>query len=48
VGIPAEDVFLVGDLAGGLGVSPVTNADAYAQHILDHMPTVEEASCTDE
>lgn len=48
IAIPAEDVFLVGDLAGTLGVSPVTDEDAYAQHILDQMPTVPEATCAEE
>ncbi|MFA5028689.1 MAG: hypothetical protein WC713_12540 [Candidatus Methylomirabilota bacterium] len=48
IAIPAEDVFLVGDLAGTLGVSPVTNEDAYAQHILDQMPSVPEATCAEE
>jgi phosphatidate phosphatase PAH1 len=47
IGIPAEDVFLVGDLAGQLGVSPVTDEDAFSQHILDHMPYVTEASCNE-
>jgi hypothetical protein len=48
VGIADTDVFLVGDLAGTLGVSGVTNDDAYAQHIVDHMPSVPEATCADE
>jgi len=43
-----ENVFLVGDLAGTLGVSPVTDEDAYAQHIADHMPDVPEATCAEE
>jgi hypothetical protein len=43
-----ENVFLVGDLAGTLGVSPVTDDDAYTQHIIDHMPDVPEATCVDE
>jgi hypothetical protein len=45
VGMAPENVFLVGDLAGGLGVSGVTNADAYTQHVADHMPAVPEATC---
>jgi len=43
-----EDVFLVGDLAGTLGVSPVTDENAYTQHIIDHMPDVPEATCVDD
>jgi hypothetical protein len=30
----------VGDLAGGYGVEPITNYDAYTQHIADFMPSV--------
>ena len=48
VGIPAADVFLVGDLAGTLGVTGVTDDEAYSQHILDHMPGVPEATCGEE
>lgn len=45
VGIPPENVFLVGELAGQLGVSPVIDQDAFSQHIVDHMPKVPEAIC---
>ena len=48
IGIDTDDVFLVGDLAGTLGVSGVTSDDAYTQHVADHMPSVPEASCADE
>jgi hypothetical protein len=44
-GMPEDRVFLVGELAGTLGVRPVPDEEAFEQHVADHLPTVEAAIC---
>ena len=44
-GIAADRTFLVGELAGTMGVQPLPDEEAYTEHLADHLPTVEEASC---
>ena len=44
-GIPSDQIFLVGELAGTMDVRPIPDEEAFAQHRADHLPTVEEASC---
>lgn len=40
VGIPDDHIYLVGVLAGQLGVQPITDADAYTSFITTFIPTV--------
>jgi hypothetical protein len=47
VGIPDENILLVGDLAGAMGVSPVPTDEAFSQHLIDYMPSIDEATCID-
>jgi len=44
-GVPNERVFLVGRLAGTLEVEPITDDDAFTNHIEEHLPTVNDAAC---
>ena len=44
-GIPDDLIFLVGELAGEMGVVGIPDEDAFVQHALDHLPTVPEAVC---
>jgi hypothetical protein len=44
-GIPAASIFFVTGDGPAMGVSSLPAADAYTQHIADHMPTVPEATC---
>lgn len=44
-GIPADHVFLVGELAGTMDVQPIPDVEAYTQHLADQMPGVAEAEC---
>ena len=36
-GVPDDHIFLVGDLAGTMGVEPITNEDAYTNHVADFL-----------
>jgi phosphatidate phosphatase PAH1 len=40
VGIPDDHIFLVGDLAGQYGVEPISNEDAYTNHMAQQIPLV--------
>lgn len=40
VGIPDDHIFLVGKLAGQMGVEPIIDADAYTNHLATFVPTV--------
>lgn len=44
-GISADRIYLVGELAGTMGVEPITDDEAYTQHIEDHLPGVPSALC---
>ena len=44
-GIPDERIFLVGELAGTMGVQPVTDEQAYEAHLEVQLPLVETGSC---
>lgn len=44
-GIPADRIYLVGELAGAMDVEPLHDAAAYTQHIEDHLPGVPSAMC---
>ncbi|MBN2799174.1 MAG: hypothetical protein JXX28_08495 [Deltaproteobacteria bacterium] len=44
-GVADEDIFLVGELAGTMGVQPITDADAFAAHMAAHMGGVPAVSC---
>jgi phosphatidate phosphatase PAH1 len=44
-GVPNERVFLVGRLAGTLEVEPITDEEAFTDHIEEHLPAVEDAAC---
>ena len=39
-GLADDHIFLVGDLAGTLGVEPIPTADAYTNHLADFLPSV--------
>ncbi len=39
-GIADENIFLVGKLAGDMGVEPITDEDAYTEHMAAQMPNV--------
>ncbi len=44
-GIPDDVIFLVGELAGEMGVQPIPDEEAYTAHIDAWMPGVPEARC---
>ena len=44
-GIGDDIIFLVGELAGTMGVQPIPDADAYTAHLAAHLPNVPEAAC---
>jgi hypothetical protein len=44
-GVPDGNIFLVGDLAGDLGVNAVFDEDAFVVHALEHMANVDDAEC---
>jgi len=44
-GVPDERIFLVGELAGTMGVEPIPDEDAFVTHVDQHLPMVAEASC---
>jgi len=44
-GVPDAQIFLVGDLAGTMGVTGISNDDAYTAHIAAHMAGVPDVSC---
>lgn len=44
-GIPDDVIFLVGELAGEMGVKPIPDEEAYTAHIEAWMPGVPEALC---
>ena len=47
-GVAADHAFLVGSLAGSMEVSAIPDADAYTNHLAEHMPNVPEAACDGE
>lgn len=44
-GMPGERVFLVGELAGTLEVTPLTDDQAYEAHVQEHLTEVEAVDC---
>ncbi|NCG20014.1 MAG: hypothetical protein GWP91_13485 [Rhodobacterales bacterium] len=42
-GIADDHLFLVGELAGTMGVNSITDEEAYAQHIADHVQALDDA-----
>jgi hypothetical protein len=44
-GIPDEHVFLVGELAGTMGVQPIPDEEAYEAHLEEQLPLVDEVGC---
>jgi phosphatidate phosphatase PAH1 len=44
-GIPDDHIFLVGELAGSMGVQPIVDEDAYEAHITEQLPEVGEVAC---
>lgn len=44
-GIPDDHIFLVGALAGTMGVEPILDDDAYSAHLEHQLPLVESVSC---
>lgn len=44
-GIPDDRIFLVGELAGTMGVQPILDEEAYAAHREAWMPQVPEVAC---
>lgn len=44
-GIGTDRIYLVGELAGTMGVEPLIDDEAYTQHIEDHLPNVPSAHC---
>lgn len=44
-GVPDARIFLVGVLAGTLGVNPIPDEDAFTAHVQAHMNDVERAAC---
>ena len=46
-GIPDDRIFLVGELAGQLGVQPILDEEAYAAHLEAQLPSVEPTECAD-
>jgi phosphatidate phosphatase PAH1 len=45
VGIPNDHIYLVGSLAGQMGVEPIPNAKAYKKHYDEHMSSVPWVNC---
>jgi hypothetical protein len=43
--IPDDVIWLVGELAGTMGVQPLPDDQAYTAHLADFLPTVPEAAC---
>lgn len=43
--IPDDVIFLVGELAGEMGVQPIPDEEAYTAHVVAWMPGVPEALC---
>ena len=44
-GIADDHVFLVGELAGTMGVEPITDEEAYEAHLDEQLPAVTAVSC---
>jgi len=44
-GVDADRVFLTGELAGTMGVQPITDDEAYTSHLGSQMPGVDEVAC---
>ncbi len=44
-GIPDDHIFLVGELAGTMGVKPIPDDQAYEAHLSEQLPQVEQYGC---
>ena len=44
-GIPDDNIFLVGELAGEMGVVGIPDDEAFVDHAADHLPAVQQAEC---
>jgi phosphatidate phosphatase PAH1 len=44
-GLTDDHIFLVGELAGTMGVQPIPDEDAYEAHLAEQLPLVDEVAC---
>jgi hypothetical protein len=44
-GMADDHIFLVGELAGSMGVVPIPDEDAYESHLAEQLPLVDEVGC---
>lgn len=44
-GLPDNHIFLVGELAGTMGVEPVPDEDAYTNHLEAQLPSIAHVAC---